>query len=109
MCRPPVPADAARGEFRCSECGKCVSTEIGFRRHVAMHKGEYQYRCEICGRGCSSMNSLKGHLVRHTGVKAFVCHICKRSFSYSSSMTAHVKQFHPEHASWTGRPIEAKQ
>ncbi|KAF8767273.1 Zinc finger protein 836 like protein [Argiope bruennichi] len=104
--------------WKCSVCGKDLSTKYSLARHMRRHFEETpQYSCEfcgfrlhhdnassayktkwqchICGSCLSNKYSLERHMSKHSDVKHyFKCNICNNLFAWQSSLLRHQTTIH---------------
>jgi DNA-directed RNA polymerase subunit RPC12/RpoP len=83
-----LPGSAAL--FKCSICGKELSSRTGLRSHEDAHRGVFRYSCAECGRGFHSHSHLRGHMATHTHVREFHCPHCGKEYAYSGDCSRHV-------------------
>lgn len=76
-------------------CGKILSSLVGFNAHTAMHKRQEQASikskelpvllCSICGKTFKQSTALQVHILTHQNLKPFECLIChKRYYTHVS-------------------------
>lgn len=63
--RKPRPKATLTRTFLCSECGDKFTIEANLKRHMKMHRGEYDYQCEFCDQKFYTVSSRAGHETRH--------------------------------------------
>nr|XP_031833470.1 zinc finger protein 37-like isoform X6 [Nomia melanderi] len=76
--------------YKCSDCGKTLSTSYNFLIHRNTHTGEKPYVCRVCDKGFRSGSGLNRHTRDvHAGVKRFACDICGRCLASKVSRDEH--------------------
>ena len=79
-----------RSDFRCDECGKCLSSKRNLERHYWTHTGDRPFQCTVCKQEFTRKEILKEHIRRrHTGEKPYSCTDCKKSFATKLDLTRH--------------------
>ncbi|XP_069672774.1 zinc finger protein ZFP2-like isoform X1 [Periplaneta americana] len=87
-----IPKHTGRKEFKCDECGKCLSHKRNLKYHVLNHIGKTLYKCNICGKSLSRQGNLVSHQRIHSREKPFKCDVCGKCFSRMCSLTRHERQ-----------------
>ena len=97
-------------KFKCSECGKELSSAHNLERHKLVHSQEKNFVCEFCGLLFKREDNLKDHrcIINEEGLVArvkrtknqeeimdiqvaLVCPICGKSFANVSNLNKHSK------------------
>ncbi|XP_057688454.1 gastrula zinc finger protein xFG20-1-like [Corythoichthys intestinalis] len=77
--------------FRCSVCGKCLTSKSHWKRHTRTHTGEKSFCCSVCGKTFSRKEHMELHMRTHTGEKPFCCTLCRAAFSRKESLDKHMR------------------
>ena len=81
-------------------CSKSYCSPFNLKRHIEIvHQGIKKFRCSICGRFLSSKQNLVDHNNIHTGAKPYICEVggCGMCFRQLSQYYIH-QQLHIENA-----------
>ena len=94
--RPDVMENSCKkphGEklFGCKDCGKGLSINGDFKKHMQTHTAENPFSCQECRAGSLHISSLTKHLQTHTGERPFICQECGAGFSRSSYLKRHIQ------------------
>uniref|UniRef100_A0A8C5PC32 C2H2-type domain-containing protein n=1 Tax=Leptobrachium leishanense TaxID=445787 RepID=A0A8C5PC32_9ANUR len=75
--------------FKCTECGKGLSTKYSLRQHYMIHTGEKPFKCSKCWKSYTHKSELVHHERTHTGEKPFQCFECGKCFAQASQLVRH--------------------
>ncbi|XP_078495874.1 zinc finger protein (C2H2)-145 [Ciona intestinalis] len=89
--------------FQCRKCGKCLSSEVGLRRHINREKKGKQFKCSTCDRRFSMEARRDKHQRKHLGIVdiLYSCEFCPKTFVQSNHFTVHMKGHH------IGKPVKS--
>jgi len=96
--------------YTCSECGKTLTSQWGYKTHVFLHSGRRPHRCITCGERFALIAHLRSHMFVHRSKQeglSHKCTICEKEFSHPTSLQNHL-QYHKNKDSFAC-PICSKQ
>lgn len=77
--------------FKCSECGKVITSYKTFVNHVRTHKRLLRYCCEYCNECFLKTSNLKSHRSRvHKEAYSTTCHSCGSTFETTEQLQDHI-------------------
>ncbi|XP_075988026.1 uncharacterized protein LOC142984356 [Anticarsia gemmatalis] len=77
--------------FKCSDCGKVLSSYRSFTNHARTHKKNLRYCCEFCNKTFISTMNLKSHKnSSHKDAYSTICHNCGATFENSDLLRDHL-------------------
>ena len=88
--------EGRRERYLCGQCGQVLSSQSGFRTHVANHVGKdyikRNVKCQVCDKLFRCHSDMKTHMVVHSKERPFVCSWpdCDQSFSQKASLKDHI-------------------
>lgn len=94
-----------RLECEYAGCPKSYCSSFNLKRHIEIvHLGIKKFKCTVCGRFMSSKQNLIDHQHIHTGAKPYVCEVegCGHPFRQLSQYYLH-RQLHNEVSSQISR------
>lgn len=80
----------------CDSCSQVFKNKVALRRHLNLqHTGVVRFKCSDCGRILSSRQNLSEHKNIHTGQKPYACEYpgCQMRFRQGSQLSVH-KRIH---------------
>lgn len=77
--------------YKCTDCGKILSSSASLKDHRNIHTGLRPYICE-CGNAFARKNYLIAHIRTHTKERPFGCVVCGVRFSQRGALTMHLKK-----------------
>lgn len=79
--------------FECNQCGKCLSSKRGLKKHQLTHCEEKNFKCLECGKEFSTRKNLTQHLRVHSE-REFECEDCGIQFKWKGDLLRHKKNIH---------------
>uniref|UniRef100_A0A3P9DRP4 C2H2-type domain-containing protein n=1 Tax=Maylandia zebra TaxID=106582 RepID=A0A3P9DRP4_9CICH len=95
ICRPNAAVAFKHSVIRikkkthtCNICGKSFLTVVGYRGHLARHKGNTPYKCRTCHKAFPEKWVLKNHESRVHAPHS--CNVCGKRFRHLDTLSQHV-------------------
>ena len=77
--------------YTCSECGKTLTSQWGYKTHVFLHTGKRPHACTVCDKTFALANHLRNHMdVHHSERKLFPCSECGKRLTSQRALDRHM-------------------
>ena len=81
---PGIHGTQSKKSFLCSLCGTVLTTNSGFRQHMANHTDKHKFSCDICHKTFSVLSQLNFHRKQHG--RPFICQTCGKRYKTLSHL-----------------------
>jgi len=78
-------------KYKCTECGKCVSSNQKLTVHRRSHSVEKPFECTVCSKRFTQSGDLARHSRIHSGEKPHKCPDCDKAFSVFGNLISHTR------------------
>lgn len=86
--------------FKCAQCAKCFSNNKALTLHSRVHRGETFFKCTECSQSFGSLKALIIHKTKHKYKRAYKCTECEQSFIRKVDLISH-QSAHAGHKPYT--------
>ncbi|XP_029954883.1 gastrula zinc finger protein XlCGF57.1-like isoform X2 [Salarias fasciatus] len=89
--RPEKSPEKPPEKLICETCGRILSNQASFKKHMKIHTAEKPYSCKICGKRFLENCNFLRHMKVHTVTKPYFCETCRKGFRAHSTLLFHQK------------------